>query len=61
MREDSRANNQLRDVQIVKDFTMHPEGSVLITMGNTKVICTASIEEKVPYFFARAREGLDYS
>ena len=44
----ARAVNQLRAVKITRGYTMHAEGSVLIEFGNTKVLCTASVEEKVP-------------
>ncbi len=50
MRHDGREMNALRNVQIEKDYLLHPEGSVLITVGNTKVICTASVEDRVPPF-----------
>ncbi|MFQ5646201.1 MAG: ribonuclease PH [bacterium] len=49
-RNDGRAKNQLRPVKITPGFIKMPEGSVLIEMGETKVICNASIEEKVPPF-----------
>ncbi|MBN2898896.1 MAG: ribonuclease PH [Clostridia bacterium] len=49
-RIDERSSDALRPVQMTKDFIMHPDGSVLIEMGNTKVICTAMVEEKVPPF-----------
>lgn len=49
-RPDERTPGALRSVKITPDYTMHAEGSVLIEMGNTKVICTASVEEKVPAF-----------
>lgn len=49
-RPDLRRNDEMRKVRITPDYTMHAEGSVLIEMGNTKVICTASVEEKVPPF-----------
>jgi len=49
-RPDGRAPDQLRPVVITRDFLLHPEGSVLIEFGATKVICTASLEEKVPPF-----------
>ncbi len=48
LRLDARAANQLRAVKITRSYTMHAEGSVLIEFGNTKVLCTASVEEKVP-------------
>nr|MBI3613958.1 ribonuclease PH [Nitrospirota bacterium] len=47
MRQDGRRKDQLRPVKITRDFIKWAEGSVLIEMGATKVICTASIEEKV--------------
>ncbi len=47
-RHDGRKPNQLREIKIVKNFTKYAEGSVLITQGNTKVLCNASIEEEVP-------------
>ncbi|HBE78344.1 MAG TPA: ribonuclease PH [Firmicutes bacterium] len=47
-RIDGRKLNQLREVKIHPDYIIHAEGSVLIEVGNTKVICTATIEDKVP-------------
>lgn len=49
-RIDGRRRDQIRPVKVTRSFTKHAEGSVLIEMGDTKVICTASIEEKVPPF-----------
>ena len=49
-RTNQRAPNQLRPVRITRHFTMHAEGAVLIEFGNTRVLCTASVEEKVPSF-----------
>lgn len=46
MRYDGRNNDEIRKAAITPNFIMHPAGSVLIQMGNTKVICTASVEEK---------------
>lgn len=57
MRFDTREADQLRPVKITKDYIMHPQGSVLIEMGNTKVICTAMIEEKVPPFLKGSGKG----
>ena len=57
MRFDLREVDQLRTVKITKDYIMHPQGSVLIEMGNTKVICTAMIEEKVPHFLKGLGKG----
>ena len=48
LRTGDRAPHQLRPVRITRHYTMHAEGSVLIEFGNTKVLCTASVEEKVP-------------
>lgn len=57
MRPDGRKNNEIRTVSIKRDFIKNAEGSVLISMGNTKVICTASIEEKVPQFLKDQKKG----
>ena len=50
LRVDGRRKDQLRPVKITRNFIKHAEGSVLIEMGDTKVICTASVEDKVPPF-----------
>ncbi|WP_088103747.1 ribonuclease PH [Halalkalibacter urbisdiaboli] len=57
MRKDGRALNEIRPVNLDLHFTKHPEGSVLISMGETKVICTASIEERVPPFMRGQGKG----
>ena len=57
MRSDQRPADELRDTTITPDYTMHAEGSVLITAGNTKVICTASIEDRVPGFLRNSGKG----
>ncbi len=57
MRVDGRKNDQLRPIKIQKDFIIYPEGSVLISWGNTKVICNASLEEKVPPFLKGTNLG----
>jgi len=57
VRADGRAPDQLRAVIIHPNFTKHAEGSVLIEVGDTKVICTASIQEKVPPFMYRSGKG----
>ena len=49
-RNDNRDSHSLRQVTITRNFTRHAEGSVLVTFGDTKVICTASVEESVPSF-----------
>lgn len=50
MRADGRSNNRLRPVKIIRNFNKYAEGSCLIELGNTKVVCTATLEEKVPPF-----------
>ena len=57
VRTQGRAADALRPVTITRAFTMHAEGSVLITFGNTKVLCTASVEEKVPPHKRGSGEG----
>jgi len=57
MRHDGRKNHELRKVKIQRNFLETAEGSVLISMGNTKVICTASIEDKVPPFLKDKKKG----
>jgi ribonuclease PH len=47
-RPDLRRNDEMRKVKIIPDYTMHAEGSVLICVGNTKVLCNATVEENVP-------------
>jgi len=49
-RPDGRAPDQLRPTRLTRDFLLHPEGSVLVEFGATKVICTATLEDKVPPF-----------
>jgi ribonuclease PH len=56
-RSDNRAPDQLRPVNIVPEFINTAEGSVLIEVGNTRVICTASIEETVPQFLRNTGKG----
>ena len=50
MRIDKRRNDHVRHTKITRNYIKHAEGSVLIEVGDTKVICTASIEDKVPPF-----------
>jgi ribonuclease PH len=57
MRAAGRKPSELRQVKITRNFIKHAEGSVLIEMGDTKVICTASIEEKVPPFLKGSGKG----
>ncbi len=56
-RPSQRANNQLRDIEIIRHYTKHAEGSVLIKFGDTQVLCTASVEEKVPSFLKGKGQG----
>src|SRR5881392_2841123 len=57
MRSDQRPANQLRDTTITPNFLPHAEGSVFIEAGRTKVICTASVEDRVPPFLRNTGKG----
>lgn len=57
MRKDGRDRHALRPVKVTKNFIKYPEGSVLIEFGDTKVLCNASIEEKVPTFLKGSNQG----
>lgn len=57
MRPSQRNPDELRPVRIERQFTMHAEGSVLIACGNTQVLCTASVEERVPPWLRGKNEG----
>ena len=57
MRPSQRSADQLRTIVITRNYTKHAEGSVLIECGDTKVICTASIDEKVPPFLRGKGQG----
>ncbi|MDI6755888.1 MAG: ribonuclease PH [Thermodesulfobacteriota bacterium] len=57
MRSDERKLLQIRPVKITRHFLKHAEGSVLIELGETKVICTASVEEDVPRFLKNSNQG----
>jgi ribonuclease PH len=57
MRSDGRAHDQLRPVTITPRYTKHAEGSALIEVGDTKVICTVSVEDRVPPFLKGQGEG----
>jgi ribonuclease PH len=56
-REDGRANDEIRPVKITRGYIKYAEGSCLIEMGDTKVICTASVEDKVPPFLKGSSSG----
>ncbi|MCW7555238.1 ribonuclease PH [Endozoicomonas gorgoniicola] len=57
MRPSGRTADQLREVKITREYTMHAEGSVLVEFGNTKVICTASVDKGVPRFLKGSGQG----
>ena len=57
-RPSGRVADQLRPIRITRNYTKHAEGSVLVEFGDTKVICTVSVENGVPRFLkARAKAG----
>jgi ribonuclease PH len=57
MRPSGRRPEELRPIQITRNYTKHAEGSVLVSFGDTKVICTASVEESIPRFLKGAGQG----
>lgn len=57
MRDNGRPNDKIRELKISKSFLKYPEGSVLVEMGETKVICGVSVEEKVPPFLRNSGKG----
>ena len=57
VRSDGRKPLEMRPVKITRHFLKHPEGSVLISLGETRVICTASVEEDVPRFLKNSNQG----
>lgn len=57
MRENQRGNKKLRRLKITLDYLRYAEGSCLIELGNTKVVCSASVEQKVPFFLKGKGEG----
>ncbi|AFS77406.1 Ribonuclease PH [Gottschalkia acidurici 9a] len=57
MRIDERKYDEIRSVKITRNYLKHPQGSVLIEVGDTKVICTAMIEDKVPHFLRGCGKG----
>ena len=56
-RPSQRAHNELRQVEIIRHYTKHAEGSVLVKFGDTHVLCTASVDEKVPGFLKGKGQG----
>jgi len=57
MRPSGRKPDQLREIRITRNYTRHAEGSVLIEFGDTKVLCNASVEERVPRFLTGKNQG----
>ena len=57
MRPSGRACDQLRPIEMITAYTKHAEGSVLVAFGDTRVLCTASIEERVPPFLKGCKQG----
>ncbi|HGO5823991.1 TPA: ribonuclease PH [Mannheimia haemolytica] len=57
MRPNNRANNQVREIKITRNYTRYAEGSVLIEFGETKVLCNATVEESVPRFLKGQQQG----
>ncbi|MFV1993562.1 MAG: ribonuclease PH, partial [Acidiferrobacterales bacterium] len=57
MRHSGRNNNQMREIKITRNYTCHAEGSVLIEFGNTKVLCNATVEERIPRFLRDKGQG----
>ncbi len=57
MRPAGRSANQVRPVTLTRNYTKHAEGSVLVEFGDTKVLCTASIDEGVPRFLKGQGQG----
>lgn len=57
MREEGRPDDKIRDLKITRNFLKFPDGSVLVEMGQTKVICGVSVEEKVPPFLRNSGKG----
>jgi len=56
-RPSGRAADELREIKITRNYTKHAEGSVLVVFGDTKVLCTASVEANVPRFLKGKRQG----
>jgi ribonuclease PH len=57
MRSDNRPNNQLRPITMIPGYVKHPDGAVLISTGDTRVLCTAMVEDKVPPFLKGSGQG----
>ncbi|MBT4300409.1 MAG: ribonuclease PH, partial [Gammaproteobacteria bacterium] len=57
MRPSKRAPDQMREIKITRNYTKHAEGSVLVEFGDTKVICTASVEDRIPRWLKGQGKG----
>ena len=57
VRKNNRKNDEMREVKVTKNYIIHPEGSVLMEFGNTKVICNATVEEKIPRWLKGTGSG----
>jgi len=57
MRPSGRANDEMRSVKFTRNYTMHAEGSVLVEFGNTKVLCTATVDERIPVWLRGQGKG----
>ena len=57
MRPNNRENNQPRSIKITRNYTKHAEGSVLVEFGDTRVLCTATVEDTVPRFLKGQGQG----
>ena len=57
VRPSGRQANELRPINITRNYTMHAEGSVLVESGETKILCTASVETSVPHFLRGSGQG----
>ena len=57
MRPSGRSPDEIREIKITRNYTKHAEGSVLIEFGDTKVLCNATVEEKVPHFLRNSGQG----
>jgi len=57
MRPSNRAPDEMREIKFTRNFTKHAEGSVLVEFGHTRVLCTATVEEKVPRFLKGKGQG----
>jgi len=57
MRPSDRAPDEMRHIRITRNYTMHAEGSVMVEFGNTRVLCNATVEERVPGFLRGKGQG----